>query len=383
MRLCLYNGSKKKKSSSKQSKKNTTQAALSNDHHSAGNSVNNKKKCNNGNNNNTGAVRSNKTSKSNNKSDKKKKDEQGLVELALDPPELCSNLTLCQDKRGSNDSIAAQGAREFWTFVDAYTSVINKDDINLLNHLTEKYSKENCPLLNIPLSNSFPNHACSLDFPDNWVERIVGALVDPDLFPSGEETDILSAAKTSMKQQEEETGGGGEAKRMKLGASGETGNNFLLTGSVGGGCGVFSERSTNFLAGLTGSTMFVDEEEDSWMQPNCDTMSNQDEPPDEVSREILKCQEELALLCRDNEATLSRLTTLAQREFDVQHLAQNLELCESELVKLTHQKLQSSGHRLKKETATSTSSSKKSRDGEILLLQRRDFLLASIRDKED
>ncbi|XP_017301651.1 uncharacterized protein LOC108253005 [Diaphorina citri] len=79
----------------------------------------------------------------------------------------------------------------------------------------------------------------SLNLPDNWVERIVGALVDPDLFPS-EEEDL-------------------DSKRMKFCDPSET-------------AGVFSDRS-NFPAYLNVGPVYTSE--DGEEMTNCDMKSNQ------------------------------------------------------------------------------------------------------------
>ncbi|XP_026683115.1 uncharacterized protein LOC103514290 [Diaphorina citri] len=270
---------------------------------------------------------------------KSKKGSTKLVEVSLDPPSLIAKLTLPGCKGGRNEP--AQGALDFWKFVDAYTSVITAEDMNYINQLANMYSKENCLLFNIPPSNVSSSSFRSLNLPDNWVERIVGALVDPDLFPSEEEDR--------------------DSKRIKFCDPSET-------------AGVFSDRS-NFPAYLNVGPVYTSE--DGEEMTNCDMKSNQDQS-DEISLEIFKCQEELKLLCRENATRLSQLSSRAQRELESQHLKQNLAVCENELVKLMQQK--HNAPRLKKETVTSAW--KKFRDEEADLIQRRELLIASLRNTQ-
>lgn len=316
MRLCLYNGSKKKKTAPKKPKKTNT---------SPPKPIN--KKSNN-------AATQKETSKSK-KTDKKKKTPEP-VEVALDPPALLSKLTLAQCKGGSNGN----GAISFWKYVDAYTSVITKEDMNYLNDLTEMYSKENCPSMNLmPSIHHSPNSYSTLDIPDNWIERIAGALVDPDLFPPDDEGDP-------------------ETKRLKLSDPLEP-------------LGVFNNRS-NFPAYLNMGDWGLEEGDEEVL--NCDNKPSQNEC-DEIADEILKCQEELRLICRQNERTLTQLSSQAQRQLESQHLKQSLGLCENELVKLTQKKHKE--QRLKKETVTSSTRGF-NKDDEQHLIQRRESLLASL-----
>lgn len=280
MRLCLYNGSKKKKTAPKKTKKSSASTTKP---------VNKKQ--------NNGTLRTTEASKSK-KTDKKKKTPV-LVEVALDPP-LLSKLTLSQCKGKSNESSAIN----FWKFVEAYTSVITKEDINYINSLTKVYSKENCPFMNmIPSSNT----TCSPDFPEDWLERIVGALVDPDLFPPEDDDSDGKRMRTDDL----------DCKRLRLCDPIES-------------MGVFSDRS-NLPAYLNNmGPVCIDDDDEEDAMTNCDMKSHQDEG-DEISEEILKCQEELRLVCRQNEKTLSVLASRAQRQLESQQLKG---LRENELVKL-------------------------------------------------
>lgn len=69
------------------------------------------------------------SSKSKKTDRKSKKGSTKLVEVSLDPPSLIAKLTLPGCKGGRNEP--AQRALDFWKFVDAYTSVITAEDMNV------------------------------------------------------------------------------------------------------------------------------------------------------------------------------------------------------------------------------------------------------------
>lgn len=376
MKLCLYLGKKKKKTGKKARKAPNVATAAN------------------------GTQRSRNTSTDNKKPKRAERRKKCTLQLAVDPP-VSSVLGLPQFVHDDVTSV------RFWEFVESYVANISSEDLNFLNNMMTRYSKEN-QVSDIPplgckrdedigstpltrdefpsLSHSReefaqlvssvpnklndweyltqaldrPNSWCSrLELPENIVERIVGALVDPDLFPDDDtRTENLLDNRGVTSPMQNELDAYLEPKRIKLF------DDNLST--------VFSDKS-NFSVYKSSPNIRGGPPESESIPGETICDKNSEEQSDEVLQEILKCQRDLKLVCSENERKLMSLSNKVEKELQHEELKQTLRVYETELVNLSQKSI---GKKIKKETVTS--SSKRSTESLKLLIQKRNELTGSL-----
>ncbi|KAI5729761.1 hypothetical protein M8J76_006335 [Diaphorina citri] len=259
---------------------------------------------------------------------------------------------------------------KFWTFVEPYVAEFVDEDLTVLDELIRKYDEdsestlynipplgplwagkwgegdlleekhsgaENCKKLRKPTTGSDQENvkdilnraeqictSSKLELPDNLVERIVGALVDPDLFPDDTKNNNSHCHSRNIIDEDSDTP---EPKRRRYnedesqpGISNHKVNNNNNNTEV-----LSSKHLTSLDSRLRRG-----------LSEQCQMKINKaDEQSDEILVEILKCQEEVRMLCEHNRSTLESLRRRVEVELERQKWKSTLSAIEEEVIEIT------------------------------------------------
>ncbi|KAL1457138.1 hypothetical protein WDU94_001799 [Cyamophila willieti] len=259
-----------------------------------------------------------------------------------------------------------EATSKFWTFVEPYVAEFVDEDLTILDDLIAKYdtdssvnsamyeipplgppwagkwgegdlaeekrtSGEHCKKLRKPTSmgsdqenvKDILNRAeqiCTsskLELPDNLVERIVGALVDPDLFPDDTKNNNTHCLSRNIIEDESDVP---EPKRRRLHEDevqpGISNNSTELLSSKH-----LTSLDTRIRRGLSEQFQVK--------------LNKADEQSDEILVEILKCQEEVRMLAAQNRNTLESLRRRVEVELERQKWKRTLSDVEEEVIEIT------------------------------------------------
>lgn len=258
-----------------------------------------------------------------------------------------------------------EATSKFWTFVEPYVAEFETEDLKVLDELIAKYDSESTPSISDipPLGQLWASkwgegdlleekasgaetckklrkagtgsdqenvkdilnraeQICTtnkLELPENLVERIVGALVDPDLFPDDTKNNNSHCVSRNIKDESSDVT---EPKRRRLNdddskpgiSNHRASNNNTLDVHL-------SSLDSRLRRGLS---------EQFQMRIN-----KADEESDEILVEIFRCQEELRMLCAQNKSSLESLRRRVEVELERQKLKRTLTCVEEEVIEIT------------------------------------------------